>query len=86
MLYVLEKARRSSKRIQREAACQNCRTILNFHVLCWTGGSFAVRSTSMARRGTSNLLVELRTRVSRPGALELEHAHRLSFRTRACRV
>ena len=31
MLYVLEKARRSSKRIQREAACQNCRTILRRH-------------------------------------------------------
>ena len=45
---------------------------------------FSVAGTSMVRRATFNLLVQLRRRTSRPYSLELEHADARRFSTRCC--
>ena len=51
---------------------------------CEPSDPFSVAGTSMVRRATFNLLVQLRRRTSRPYSLELEHADARRFSTRCC--
>ena len=84
MLYGLRKsADDHHAKKQRESNARTAESSSAFPS-CEPSDPFSVAGTSMVRRATFNLLVQLRRRTSRPYSLELEHADASRFSIRCC--